>query len=384
MSIRIGNNIVAGSGGGAWGQITGTLQDQTDLKEVLDEKATEAFVNSSINALAAFPITRNAAKDPFRTRGELLNATTYYSGGEERVPTRNDYAFVQSDEYYGTAVDGYTDFALTEEYVGYYVLDGYDKTMVTTANKDSLGIVPGTTVPYVELPSTRYIYNGTGFEFQFIVNQHGLTAVQLATLNSGITASKVAQYDGYATGKADLVGGKVPEEQLQSLTSSKKGIARVNSSYGITVGSNALLMTQKASTALINAHSDHYAPIVPDNLFYAVRSVSPNITTIPADAASVDLYDASATNNNHSYIYRHTPETAPTYKLPAVTDSTVSHQIDLTVTFSSTALSAVFQDAEGTAITPKSTPTIQTGTVIDYLCEYIAGEWVVMPLVIKE
>ena len=51
--------------------------------------------------------------------------------------------------------------------------------------------------------TTRYIYNN-GWEYQYTVNETALTQAQLDAINSGITANKVATYDGYAA----LIAGK--------------------------------------------------------------------------------------------------------------------------------------------------------------------------------
>ncbi len=102
-------------------------------------------MNSSINSIAAFYITKNAAGDQFATYAELAAATTFYSGGEVRVPTRNDYCIVQDDENHDNA-------------------------------------------------TTRYIYNN-GWEYQYTINETPLTQAQLDAINSGITSGKVATYD---------------------------------------------------------------------------------------------------------------------------------------------------------------------------------------------
>ena len=52
--------------------------------------------------------------------------------------------------------------------------------------------------------TTRYIYN-SGWEYQYTINETPLTQAQLNALNSGITAAKVATYDGYATSKQDTI-----------------------------------------------------------------------------------------------------------------------------------------------------------------------------------
>ena len=123
-----------------------------------NQLADKDFVNSSINSVAAYYITKNAQGDQFATYLELSSATTFYSGGVARIPTRNDYCIVQADENHDNA-------------------------------------------------TTRYTYNN-GWEFQYVVNETALTSAQLNALNSWITSWKVSTYDWYATSKQDaLVSG---------------------------------------------------------------------------------------------------------------------------------------------------------------------------------
>ena len=155
---------------GAGNNIVNTYATQTNLSGVSDrveaiegeipsqasssnQLADKNFVNSSINALAAFYITKNSSGDPFATNAELLAATTFYSGGEARVPTQNDYCIVQADE----------------------------------TKSDDLG----------NAPTTRYSYQGGTYpsgqwEYQYIINRTALTAAQIAAINSGITATLVS------------------------------------------------------------------------------------------------------------------------------------------------------------------------------------------------
>lgn len=160
--------------------------------------AVLSFVNSSINNMAAFYITKNANGDPFASKAELNSATTYYSGGVVRIPTLNDYTIVEHDESQAIEVPGYTAFTAKTEYIGFYVLSGSTYTLVTNSNVNTLSITPGTTKAF-ELPTTRYINTSTtttpSWSFQYIVNISGLTAAQIAALNSGINATKVGSYD---------------------------------------------------------------------------------------------------------------------------------------------------------------------------------------------
>ena len=117
------------------------------------------YVNDSINSITAYYITKNAQGDQFATYAELSSATTFYSWGVARIPTRNDYCIVLADENHDDA-------------------------------------------------TTRYIYQNNQWEYQYTVNETALTQAQLDALNSGITAWKVSTYDWYATtisGKQDAL-----------------------------------------------------------------------------------------------------------------------------------------------------------------------------------
>ena len=149
LETAIGNNTTAIS------TINGKIPNEATSSNQLADKD---FVNSSINSVTAFYITRDAQGDQFATKAQLDATTTFYSGWVVRVPTRNDYCIVVADETHDNA-------------------------------------------------TTRYIYQNQ-WEFQYVVNETALTAQQLAALNSWITSGKVSQYDGYATNKQDaLVSG---------------------------------------------------------------------------------------------------------------------------------------------------------------------------------
>lgn len=132
-------------------KISNNESDITTINSKIPTQATNTnqladkdFVNSSINSIAAYFITKNAAGDSFVTKAELSATTIFYSGGSIRVPTRNDYCIILKDESHDNA-------------------------------------------------TTRYIYNN-GWEFQYIVNETALTSEQLAALNSGITKDLVTVF----------------------------------------------------------------------------------------------------------------------------------------------------------------------------------------------
>ena len=130
----------------------GTNQgDISDINGLIPSAATtsnqladKAFVNSSINSLAAFYITSTAAGAAFASKA-ALDAGPYYSDGEARTPTKNDYAIVTSDETHSNAC-------------------------------------------------TRYSYTGSQWAFQYVVNDTPFTQAQVDALNSGITSALVSSY----------------------------------------------------------------------------------------------------------------------------------------------------------------------------------------------
>ena len=129
---------------------TQVKQDINTINEKIPTQATnnnqladKDFVNSSLNSITAFYITKNANGDQFNSKLELDSTTEFYSGGEIRVPTRNDYCIVLEDE-----------------------------------TKDN--------------STTRYIYQNNQWEFQYVVNETPLTSEQVKAINSGITPELVA------------------------------------------------------------------------------------------------------------------------------------------------------------------------------------------------
>lgn len=85
-----------------FGDVDGRATSLGGLKNFITEDVyTKEETDQAIDRLAAYYITSNAEGDAFATYAALASATTYYSGGVERTPTRNDYAVVLADETHG-------------------------------------------------------------------------------------------------------------------------------------------------------------------------------------------------------------------------------------------------------------------------------------------
>lgn len=179
-----------------------------------NQLADKNFVNSSINAFAAYYITKNAAGDPFATKAELNAATTFYSGGAVRTPTTNDYCIVLADE----------------------------------TKQSETGVDP----------TTRYSYQGNQWEYQYTINATPLTAAQLNAINSGITSALVTQIDTnqsnistLQTGKQDLITStnKLDYSLIDNTPTIPSAVTSINGLSGGSLTSPLVIKGGDATTA---------------------------------------------------------------------------------------------------------------------------------------
>jgi hypothetical protein len=185
-----------------------------------------------------------------------------------------------------------------------------------------------------------------------------------------------------ANGFAGLDGNGLVNSQTLPIgggTTETRGAFFYAPSFGITANRGELHINP-AINSIIDAKNNQYRPIVPSVLDYAVRSVLPKVTEIPAATSDYSLVDSSATTNDHSHVYSHAPSTAPTYRLPQVTNTTISHYIELTVDFTNVQTYS-FLDANGDALVPLFTPSIAAGDVYTFRMEYsaIKAAWLIYP-----
>ena len=118
------------------------------------------FINSSIEHMAAFYVTKDEAGNAFETFDQLSSLTKskdLYIGGIKRMPLSNDYCVVLSDE------------TIYERYPG-----SYDISAVYTTRYSWV------TDPSIEDLSGKW-------EFKYVINNSPYTAIQWKTINSGVT-----------------------------------------------------------------------------------------------------------------------------------------------------------------------------------------------------
>jgi hypothetical protein len=145
--------------------------------------------------MAAFYVTSDAQGDPFDTRTDLL-AGPWYNQGVLRTPTQNDYALVTEDETH-----------------------------------DDL--------------TSRYMYDGTQWVWQYTLNNTKFTQAQIDAINSGITSALVSQITTNqnnigdlnsltTTAKTDLVSAVNELQSGKQATISDLATIRAGASAGAT------------------------------------------------------------------------------------------------------------------------------------------------------
>ena len=184
-------------------------------------------------------------------------------------------------------------------------------------------------------------------------------------------------YKGADDGVAELdSSGYVPESQLRGYVASP--LSDSSAPTTATTGKLGQLYVETTTPALYLCYAvDSVTPsyswrLVPNGGNY--MPLQQSITVITASDDDVELMDGG--------VYSHIPAAATTYTLPAVSDTTKTHEIILNVRFSAATISIAFEDSDSTTIVPLSTPVISAGSVVSYLCRYepLLEQWAIMPV----
>ncbi|MDR2044917.1 MAG: hypothetical protein LBQ15_11265 [Clostridium sp.] len=149
-----GSGITAAKVGaydGYAGQIAGIQGKIPAQADASNQLADKAFVNSTVSSLSANFVAADAQNSNFATKAALTGAQRYYHAGAQYQPTGKDYAVVLQDETQG-----------------------------------------GAQTRYVNVSATA----APSWQLQYVVNDAPFTAAQNSAIDSGITAAKVAAYDG--------------------------------------------------------------------------------------------------------------------------------------------------------------------------------------------
>lgn len=218
------------------GSIESKIPTQASASNQLADKD---FVNSSINSLAAFYITSDAQGDPFPTRAALV-AGPWYFKGEQRNPTQNDYALVTEDETHD------------------------DKT-------------------------SRFMYDGTQWVWQYDLNNTTFTAEQIAAINSGITSALVTQIGtnesaitSLQNSKQDVIG------DLSTIRSGASAGATAVQPTDVATASTVGLVKPDGTTTTVNGEGTLSA-VIPNNIWTQDNlKAGDNVTITPIPKPVID------------------------------------------------------------------------------------------------
>lgn len=244
MTVGNANNAQNDGSGSNIAEQFADINDKIPSSASAENQLTDkAFVNSSINAMAAFYITSNSQGDAFPTRAALLGATTFYSGGQARVPTQNDYAIVLADESQTQGADG-------------------------------------------KYPTTRYSYQGGTYpngqwDFQYVVNNTSLTQAQVNAINSGITAEKIVEIEEATAAKYTKPTNGIPESDLAEAVQIK--LNEKDSSYATCLTS----ATIRAKTVTLDGFTLIAGARITVRFTYANTTTSPTLNVNSTGAIAI-------------------------------------------------------------------------------------------------
>lgn len=202
-----------------------------------NQLADKAFVNSSINAVAAYYITSDAQGDAFATKADLDTGPWYFNGAS-RTPTTNDYALVEEDENHSNA-------------------------------------------------TTRYTYTGSQWAYQYTLNTTPFTQAQLDALNSGIDANLVSGYSAHVA-DTDIHVTTAEKTTWNGKQDAISDLSDIRS--GAQAGATAVQPEDLATVATTGAYSDlSGTPTIP--------TVNDATLTIQKNGTTVQTFTANASTN---------------------------------------------------------------------------------------
>ena len=264
--------------------------------------ATESFVNSSINNLAAYYDTADVQGNPFATKAALI-AGPWYNKGSLRTPTQNDYALVSEDETHDDATSRYmydgvqwvwqytlNNTTFTQEQIDAINSKATEAKITQIAtNTSSIGDLSSlqTTAKTSAVAAINELQTGK----QAVIND-------LSTIRDNASAGKaasetIANYGNIVThsvnefataeqgGKADsaVQGVQINSTDLTPDINNKVNIPKASADTlgvirigtGLQIQSNGQVYLVKATEAQIIAKTNNINPIVPDTLNIAIR-----------------------------------------------------------------------------------------------------------------
>lgn len=265
----------------AGGAFTGAV---TVLAPTADmNPATKAYVDSAVGAVHQFQyeVVETLPEASAATMGKIYLVAHSHNPSDGKPDSYDEFITVESGaptKTYTWERIGNTDIDLTNYATKKYVDDsiaGLDVEEVAVGVGETIKTISETDGKIAVVKQSIQITQAqvTGLDTAFAGKQDKLSDTQLSAVNSGITADKVATYDGYADGKQD----KLTKTQLNAVNS---GIttAKVTKydGYEATINGkqDAITADNKLSADLIDGLPTNHVTTDTEQVITATKTIS--------------------------------------------------------------------------------------------------------------
>lgn len=234
------------------GNVTGDVTGNADTA-TLANRAEKVDISTSIsNANFLLASIDNDAivngETPKRTSLKFNETTKELSSGDKVFASLEDVNSITA-KYITSSVDGaaFADEAAlqgTLYYAGQVI-----STQTTPALGENDYCIVLDSGFYHDHSTARYVYQNGVWTFQYKVSQITLTQAQLDALNSGITSSKVNDYDAYSTNKLGVANNL---SDLQSASIAIENLCSAPAIDNSLITDNANVMISNTASSLSN------------------------------------------------------------------------------------------------------------------------------------
>ena len=242
------DNNIEFTGGADWGQIQGNIQSQTDLQDALNNKVDKVAGSSlmtsaehdklsgiengaEVNVLEGVQINNNDLTITNK-KVNIAMDTTFNPSSTNAAQSQAIANFVNSSISSNTAYFLGT-YNLVSDLSG-SISDTHSDVGVEIKtylqNHPPVGGISNNDYVFIQIPTAdntptiiaqidRYKYNSEDEEwlYEYTLNNSGFTAAQWAAINSGIDATKVSNYDGYASTKQDTLVDSGNDQNIKTI-----------------------------------------------------------------------------------------------------------------------------------------------------------------------
>lgn len=405
----------AGISSVAWGDIQGDITSQADLSSALDAKqplidGKHKLPYSNISGTPDIPtaLSQLSQDSTHRTVTDAEKTTwnnkSDFSGSYDDLTNKPTIPPEQVQ----------ADWSETDSASKAYILNKPSLDYIPTSQKgaangvaplDGNSLVPSDNLPALA-PLPLHLNAAPTTSTVGVFGQHAIvdstgkeyTCVAVTTADDVTTYTwcdvinaKGGEFKGNVIASIDNIGfawrGDVAIGINATLNRVAKGSVSINGGYanthyytvamggGTHTGKNEQIVighnfTGDAVHGVVLGETKQQIGVGTDHTLFA-DGISQGITVIPAATTSYTLAEGC---------FSHAPAEASTYTFPVVTDTTRTHQIRLTLDFT-TVQTYAFADSQGNAIAPLFTPTIAAGDVYEFRCEYSAvqSRWLIYP-----